>query len=143
MSGVLRAASNPERKSPEENLRTPEKTGVGRRETPDEQEVLNEARRHLNASHVLGTETSTNTHALILVTLIMLSFDGLNPVRRICTLFGADDTSSLGWCLVALLGMVALLDLPNVMYYAGRIFFNSMLSILRWLMISAPTRSSF
>lgn len=84
----------------------------------------------LTRHHVLGTKTSTNTHLLILVFLIMLAFDGLNPVKR-CTalLLRSEDTSTLGWVLVVLLMWAVLQDVQSVIYFAGRIFMNSLLSI--------------
>ena len=80
---------------------------------------------------MLGTRTSTNTHLLILVGLIMLAFDGLNPVKRVAALVlrSTAGASDLGWLLVGCLAWAVLQDVHNVVYYAGRIFMNSLLSI--------------
>lgn len=83
------------------------------------------------SSQVLGSSTSTTTHLFILSVLIMLSFDFLNPVQRVCDLLGPSEWSriSLGWIFVWLLVWAVLQDLQNIIFYAGRVFFNSMLSI--------------
>ena len=81
-------------------------------------------------SHVLGSNTSTNTHAFILCGLIMLSFDGLNPVKRVCLLvYDTDDASAVGWLFIVLLVCAVLQDFANVCFYGARIFLNAIMSI--------------
>lgn len=95
----------------------------------DEHHQHHKVARH----HVLGTQTSTNAHLTILVVLIMLSFDEMNPVKRIsslvCRSCSTEDTGTLGWLFVFFLLWAVLNDLHNVVYYAARIFFNSIVSI--------------
>lgn len=78
---------------------------------------------------MLGMQTTTATHAFILCVLIMLSFKQLNPVARVCMLFGTDDTMWVGVLCMFLLFWLVVTDLRNVTYYAGFTFFNSLLSI--------------
>lgn len=86
--------------------------------------------KHKKTSHVLGSNTSTNTHAFILCGLIMLSFDGLNPVKRIHHLiYHTEDASRLGWLFVFLLVCAVLQDFANVLFYGARIFLNAIMSI--------------
>jgi hypothetical protein len=60
----------------------------------------------------------------------MLSFDQLNPVKRLSLLVpDAADTSSIGWMMITLLAWAVLQDVHNVIYYCGRIFMHSLLSI--------------
>ena len=82
------------------------------------------------SSHVLGSNTSTNTHAFILITLCMLAFDTLNPVKRVnVLLFHSADASNIGWLCAFLLFCLVLQDLANVCFYAARIFLNAIMSI--------------
>ena len=69
------------------------------------------------SSHVLGSKSSTNAHAFILGVLIVLSFDTLNPVKRVTLLlFDSADSTTLGWLFFALLVLLVLQDLD------GRVF---------------------
>jgi 1-acyl-sn-glycerol-3-phosphate acyltransferase len=83
------------------------------------------------SSQVLGSTTSTTMHLFILVVLIMLSFDTLNPVKRLCTLAGLAEWGrvAFGWAFVCFLVLAVLQDLQSLVFYSGRVFFNSMLSI--------------
>jgi 1-acyl-sn-glycerol-3-phosphate acyltransferase len=62
---------------------------------------------------------------------IMLSFDTLNPVKRLCTLAGLAEWGrvAFGWAFVCFLVLAVLQDLQSLVFYSGRVFFNSMLSI--------------
>ena len=82
------------------------------------------------SSQVLGEKTQTSTHLLILCVLIMLAFDTLNPVKRVSMLLGIPVLKEAsGWLCVGLLLFAVLQDIQNVIFGAGRVFFNSLLSI--------------
>ena len=86
-------------------------------------------RTDTNIRGTMGTKTSTGTHVLILAGLIMLSYKELNPVLRVCLLFGSEETAWCGHLCVCLLIWAVLQDYKNCLFHAGRTFLNSLLSI--------------
>ena len=81
------------------------------------------------SSHVLGSKTSTSTHVIILVGLIMLSYKQLNPVARSCALLGVESSAWCGHVCVCMLVWAVVQDYKNCLVHAGRVFLSSLLSI--------------
>lgn len=77
---------------------------------------------------VLGENTSTNTHVFLSMLMIVLASPSLNPVLLFC------EALSIPPIFFSTLAVVFLIhtlgsDAHNIVYYATRIFFHSILSI--------------